>query len=103
MNVLELKKIINSGLPDALIISKIIEILATDEDVIITMMKILERERKTRQGIHDEMNLLLSQAHVCLDNKDLNKDGFLQDKITGFYANNQERVKHCFKDFNKRD
>ena len=46
MNVQELKSIINSGLPDDVVKSEIINSLAKDENVIPVVMRILERERE---------------------------------------------------------
>ena len=44
MNVEELKSIINSGLPDDVVKSEIINSIAKDENVIPGVMKILENE-----------------------------------------------------------
>ena len=50
MNVQELKSIINSGLPDDVVKSEIINSLAKDENVIPVVMRILEREREFKQS-----------------------------------------------------
>lgn len=97
MNLQELKSIINSGLPDDVIKSEIINSLAKDENVIPVVMKILERERQFKKEIHEEMNTLLSKAHIGLDNKKLNKEDFIQKEIVDFYTKYKGYVGHCFK------
>jgi hypothetical protein len=97
MNVQELKSIINSGLPDEVVKSEIINSLAKDENVIPVVMRILERERELKKEIHSEMNLLLSKAHIGLDNKKFNEDDFMQKEIIEFYTKYRGYVGHCFK------
>ena len=97
MNLKELKSIINSGLPDDVVKSEIINSLAKDENVIPVVMKILERERQFKKEIHDEMNVLLSKAHVGLDDKKFNHGNFMQKEIIEFYTKYKGYVGHCFK------
>lgn len=97
MNLQELKSIINSGLPDDVVKSEIINSLAKDENVIPVVMKILERERQFKKEIHEEMNVLLSKAHVGLDDKKFNDGNFMQKEIIGFYTKYKGHVAHCFK------
>lgn len=97
MNLQELKSIINSGLPDDVVKSEIINSLAKDENIIPIIMKILERERQFKKEIHEEMNLLLSKAHVGLDDKKFNADNFMQKEIIEFYTKYKDYVGHCFK------
>ena len=97
MNLQELKSIINSGLPDDVVKSKIINSIAKDENVIITIMKVLESERKFKNEIHDEMNVLLSKAHIGLDDKKFNDGNFMQKEIIEFYTKYKGYVGHCFK------
>ena len=97
MNVEELKSIINSGLPDDVVKSEIINSIAKDENVIPVVMKILERERQFKKEIHEEMNLLLSKAHIGLDNKKVNSDNFMQKEIIEFFTKYRGYVGHCFK------
>lgn len=97
MNIKELKSIINSGLSDDVIKSEIINSLAKDENVIPVVMKILERERQFKKEIHDEMNVLLSKAHIGLDDKKFNKGNFMQKEIIDFYTKYKGYVGHCFK------
>ena len=97
MNLKELKSIINSGLSDEVIKSEIINSLAKDENVIPFIMKILEREREFKKEIHSEMNLLLSKAHIGLDNKKFNEGNFMQKEIIEFYTKYRGYVGHCFK------
>ena len=49
MNLQELKSIINSGMPDDVVKSEIINSLAKDENIIPVVMKILERERQFKK------------------------------------------------------
>ena len=86
MNIKELKSIINSGLSDDVIKSEIINSLAKDENVIPVVMRILERERQFKKEIHNEMNVLLSKAHIGLDDKKFNEGNFIQKEIIDFYT-----------------
>jgi len=97
MNIKELKSIINSGLPDDVIKSEIINSLAKDENVIPVVMRILERERQFKKEIHNEMNVILSKAHIGLDDKKFNKGNFIQKEIIDFYTKYKGYVGHCFK------
>lgn len=97
MNIKELKLIINSGLPDEVIKKEVIKSISMDEDVIPIVMKILEQERQFNKEVHSEMNVLLSKAHVGLENKKLNEGGFIQKEIVDFYIKYKGRVGHCFK------
>ena len=97
MNINELKSIINSGLSDDVIKSEIINSLAKDENIIPVIMKILERERQFKKEIHDEMNVLLSKAHIGLDDKKFNKGNFMQKEIIDFSTKYKGDVGHCFK------
>jgi hypothetical protein len=97
MNLQELKSIINSGLPDDVVKSKIINSIAKDENVIPVVMKILERERQFKKEIHEEMNVLLSKAHVGLDDNKFNEGNFMQKEIIEFYTKYKGYIGHCFK------
>ena len=97
MNIKELKSIINSGLPDDVIKSEIINSLAKDENVIPVVMRILERERQFKKEINNEMNVLLSKAHIGLDDKKFNEGNFIQKEIIDFYTKYKGYVGHCFK------
>lgn len=101
MNLEELKTIINSDLSDAVKTSEIINSLAKDENVIPIVMKILESEREFKKEVQTEMNMLLSKAHICLDEKRINKDNFIQKEIVGFYKKYKGVVGHCFKNLFK--
>lgn len=97
MNIKELKSIINSGLPDDVIKSEIINSLAKDENVIPVVIRILERERQFKKEIHNEMNVILSKAHIGLDDKKFNEGNFIQKEIIDFYTKYKGYVGHCFK------
>lgn len=97
MDLKKIKSIINSNLPDEVVESEIINLIAKDENVIITMMKVLETERKFKSEMYSEMNLLLSKSHIGLDNKKYNQDNFMQKEIIEFYTKYRGYVGHCFK------
>ena len=97
MNIKELKMIINSGLSEDIIESEIINSLAKDENVIPDVLRILERERQFKKELHDEMNVLLSKAHIGLDDKKFNEGNFMQKEIINFYTKYKGYVGHCFK------
>ena len=97
MNIKELKSIINSALPDDVIKSEIINSLAKDENVIPVVMRILERERQFKKEIHNEMNVILSKAHIGLDDKKFNEGNFIQKEIIDFYTKYKGYDGHCFK------
>lgn len=97
MDIKEIRKIINSELSDEYTEKMIINILAKDEKVIPMVMKILEQERVYKNEVYSEMNLLLSKAHLGLENKKYNSDGFMQKEIVEFYTKYKGYVGHCFK------
>lgn len=101
MNLEELKTIINSDLSDTVKKSEIINSLAKDENVIPVVMRILESEREFKKEVQTEMNLLLSKAHIGLDEKKLNKGDFIQKEIVEFYTKYKGVVGHCFKNLFK--
>lgn len=102
MNLEELKTIINAPLSDEIKKSEIINSLAKDENVILIIMKILEREREIKKELFEEINLLLSKADTGLDNPSLNENNFMQKEIFDFYKKykNIKGVGHCFKMLN---
>lgn len=97
MDIKEIRKIINSELSDEYTEKMIINILAKDEKVIPMIMNILEQERAYKNEVYSEMNLLLSKAHLGLENKKYNSDGFMQKEIIEFYTKYKGYVGHCFK------
>lgn len=97
MNIEKLKQILNSGLEPKLIEQLIINCLAEDESVMPTIIRILDVERKSKKILLQDMNLLLSKAHIGLDDKKFNKDGFMQKEIIEFYRKYKDMVGHCFK------
>lgn len=97
MNIEELKTIVNSDLPIEVMKSEIINSLAKDENVIPVVMQILEREREFKKELQTEMNLLLSKAHVGLDDKKFNSGDFMQKEIIEFYTKYKGHIGHCFK------
>jgi hypothetical protein len=97
MNIQELKSIINSGLPDEVVKSEIFKLLARDEFTIPIILNILQRERDLNKEIIEEMNQLLSKAHIGLGNRKFNRDNFMQKEIADFYIKYKDHVSHCFK------
>jgi hypothetical protein len=97
MNLQKLKVIINSVLPDNTKEQQIIGILAEDEKVFSLLMKILDAERTFKKELTSDMNLLLSKAHIGLDNKKFNEGNFMQKEIVEFYTKYKGFVGHCFK------
>lgn len=103
MNLQELKTIINSGLPEEVIESEVINILSKDEDIILILMKLLEKERQFKKKMYQEMNLLLSKADVGLDNPEINEGNFMQKEISEFYIKYKGYLGHCFRQFIKQN
>ena len=98
MNIDKIKRIVNSDhLFENEKKSLIINELALDENVLPLMMRILENERRHNSEISSNMNFLLSKAHIALDDKKVNKDGFIQREIVEFYTKYKDYVGHCFK------
>jgi hypothetical protein len=73
--------------------------IAKSEDAIPTILSILESERKTKEELIIDLNLLLSKAHTGLEEPEFNKDGFMQKEILEFYK--QKRIGHCFKNIDE--
>ena len=87
------EKSITEQAKEHLIISQI----ARDENVIPLVMKILDAERNHKKEMSSEMNVLLSKAHIGLDNKKFNKGNFMQKEIIEFYTKYKDYIGHCFK------
>lgn len=100
MDLNKIKEIVNSDIPNEYKEYSIVEVLANDENVIPTIMKILDRDREFKKEISQEMNLLLSKAHIGLEDPKFNGDGFMQKEIIEFYTKYKgvKGVGHCFKD-----
>lgn len=69
-------------------------------------LRILDYERKSKKVLLENINLLLSKAHVGLevakyDKGTLNADGFIQREIMQFYLDNKGTIGHCFKNMDK--
>jgi len=102
MNLQKLKEILNEKLltdsdKELLIINEI----AKSENVIPTILNILESERKQKEELTLKLNLLLSKAHTGLEEPKLNKNGFMQKEILEFYK--EGKIGHCFKNiFNEK-
>ena len=97
MDIKKIREIVNSELSDEYTEKMIIDVISKDEKVIPMIMKILEEERLYKNEVYSEMNLLLSKAHLGLENKKYNSDGFMQKEIVEFYTKYKGYVGHCFK------
>lgn len=97
MNIDKLKTIINSEWSDEMKERGVINLIAQDENVIPVVMKILESERIQKKVLLDDMNLLLSKAHVGLEDPKFNDGGYMQREIVEFYTKYKKYVGHCFK------
>ncbi len=78
----------------------IIQTIAKSEDVIPVVLKILTEERQQKADLIDDLNRLLSKAHVCLEEPKYNKDNFIDKEIEEFYKSG--KIGHCFKNINKK-
>lgn len=71
--------------------------LSKDEDVIPSILEMLNTERDNKNILIKDMNVLLSQSDTIIENPKLNKSNFFQDKISEFYKKYSNYVTHCFK------
>ena len=96
MNIEELKTIINSDLSDDIKKSEIYNSLAKDENVLLTIIHILNSERELKQELSRDMNYLLSKAHTIIDDPELIETN-ISEEIIQFYTKYKNIVGHCFK------
>ena len=100
MNLNKIKEIIELPLiSEADKESLIIDEISKNENVVPTILRILNAERGRKNELVSTMNLLLSKADVGLKEPELNEDGFMQKEISEFY--DTAEVNHCFKNANK--
>ena len=102
MNIKEITKIINSELNETAKEWFIMQILAEDDKIIPTLLSILETERKSKKELLEECNLMLSKAHLGLEQPITNSDGFMQKEIREFYNKNKGKIGHCFINLDKK-
>jgi len=100
MDLQKIKDIVNSDLDNKSKEYKVLGVLAKDKKAIPTILEMLDRERKIKEEVQSEMNLLLSKAHIGLDNKKFNSGNFMQKEIIEFYTKYKDYVGHCFKNLN---
>lgn len=98
MNIKKIKEILEAGYPDDVSEHLIINTISEDEDVVPTIMKILDAERKRKRKLISDMNLELSRAHIGLENPKVNKGHFMDKEILKFYLRNKDQIGHCMKD-----
>lgn len=79
----------------------IIGILAEDENVIPTIMQILDYERERKKKLLTEINFQLSRAHLTIERPDINKNNFVFNEIVKFYKKNSDQVGHCLANMDK--
>lgn len=94
MNLKKIREILDSPANEDQQKSLIIQELSKDENLIPTLLLILESERKQKSQLVENMNLLLSKAEVGLKEPEINKDGFMQNEIAEFYRTSE--MNHCF-------
>jgi hypothetical protein len=100
MNLNKIKEIIEMPLiSEADKKNLIIDEISKSEDVVPTILMILNAERERKNELVSTMNLLLSKADVGLKEPKLNEDGFMQKEISEFY--DTAEVNHCFKNSRK--
>lgn len=96
MNIEKIKQAINSGLPDEAIEAEIIRVIAEDDKALPSMFWIVTQRHKANRELISSLNLLLSKAHVALEDRKFNKGGFIQKEIRDFYEKNKGVIGHCF-------
>ena len=100
MNLNKIKEIIEMPLiSEADKKNLIIDEISKNEDVVPTILMILNAERERKNELVSNMNLLLSKADLGLKEPKLNEDGFMQKEISEFY--DTAEVNHCFKNSKK--
>ena len=97
MNIDQIRRIVNTpDMPEDLARAEIIKALAGDKGAILAVLKLVNARVEADRELIAEMNLMLSKAHIGLEQKALNRGGFIQQEIKDFYEKWQGRVTHCF-------
>jgi hypothetical protein len=96
MDIEKIKQAINSGLPDEAIEAEVIRVIAEDDRALPSMFWIVTQRHKAARELISSLNLLLSKAHIALEDKKFNKGGFIQKEIRDFYEKNKGVIAHCF-------
>ncbi len=102
----------DSTMSDEVKQSSIINVLAKDENVLTTIMHVLQKERLYRKDLLLDMNLELSRAHIFIDDYmpepvKLRKNetgptftrNFVLDQIAAFYVKYKDTILHSFNRF----
>jgi len=99
MKLQEIKKVLDLGIPEDIQERMILKIIADDEAAIPAIMQILAFEREAKKDTIIEMNLLISKAEVCLENRKLQKQSGIMDDIKNFFRKHTgtHHIGHCFK------
>lgn len=98
MNISRIRDIvIDKDLPDEAKHYKLIFEISKDEHAVETVLELLAAERRRKGKMISEMNALLSQGDVMLDNPELNRGNFFQQKVKEFYSEWKEFVNHLYR------
>ena len=105
MNLEEIKLIVNSNLTGDIKKQLIIQVLAADEEVIPTLMSILNTERIYKKELLTAINYELSRASIYIEDTKENKarakkrfnKTFVLGKIEEFYLKYKKTVSNCYK------
>lgn len=82
------KWIKNPAIPKEGIEWEIITIIAEDENVIPSILQILNKERASNKDLINELNMELGLAHSFI------KDKKMIERITDFYKKSKGKIKH---------
>lgn len=98
MNLKEIKEVIESGLPQEYQESQILKIISKDQNAFNTIIRLLQYERDRNKSLIEDMNLELSRADVCIDEKFalIVDKSFVLDEIGKFYNKYKGIIGHCF-------
>jgi hypothetical protein len=96
MNIEKIKQAINSGMPDEAIEAEMIRVIAGDDRALSLIFQIVQHRQQVDRELISSLNLLLSKAHVALEDRKFNKGGFIQKEIRDFYEENKGVIGHCF-------
>lgn len=99
MDISKIKEIVTSNSDDNTKEKLIITTLSKDKNLIPTLLKILNEERKESEELISEFNLELSRSLVALVETDIKKTTgeFIISKIKDHYHKWKDRVNCCFK------
>lgn len=97
MNLEKIKEIVNAGNINWEFM--LLYEISKDEKAIPSIMQILDAERRDNKELIQDLNAMLSKAHLGLEKPQINKGGFMQKEIRDFYKSG--RIGHCFANMDK--